>query len=129
MAQIIQDELPQIVRSLRFPAGDDPRFSTPESILSHRADFVPLVYATWKNIYNRAVDELVKIESILRSPYSKDLDEGLTRFLRRSQMIWRRISDALVRSVLGLDKGHVVRLLCHWKRPRPVLAEANLASM
>lgn len=121
---IIQDEIVAIARLLHRPAGEDPRFATLEGIRSHRVDFLPLVHGTWKRLHNRALDELLKIEQILRSPDAKNFPKEFTWYLRRSEAIWRRVNDALVWAVLGLHNGHFIRRLSHGKR-RPVLAEAN----
>jgi hypothetical protein len=125
---ITEDEIPCIVRSLRQPAGADPRFSTIDGLRRFRADFVPLVHATWKTLHNRALDELLNIEPIVRMPSSERLPRDFIWFLRRCMSIWRRVNDALVWSILGLDKGHFVRFLCH-RKPRPVLSQANPESV
>jgi hypothetical protein len=61
----IQDELPVIIRALRQPAGDDPRFQSMELIRQNRAEFLKRVHATWKQIHNRSLEEILQIEAIL----------------------------------------------------------------
>ncbi len=72
--------------------------------------------------------ELLQLENILRGPHSKCLPPDFAWFLKRCVAIWRRVNDALVWSILGLDKGHFIRRLCH-RKARPVLAEANPESL
>jgi hypothetical protein len=99
-----------------------------DGIQSHHEDFVPLVHGTWKRLHNRALDELLKLEQIIRSPDSNTFPKEFSWFLRRSEAIWRRVNDALVWAVIGLNNGHFIRRLSH-RKPRPVLSEANLESM
>ena len=93
----------------------------------HRTDFLSHVHDTWKRLHERAIDEILKIEAILRSPDSSKFPPGFVSFLRYSMAIWRRANDALAWSVLGFE-GHHVRRLCH-RRDRPVLSHANPASI
>lgn len=124
---IIQEELPSVIRLLRQPAGDDPLFATVERIHQHRAEFLPRVHSTWKKIHNRSLEELLKIEALLQSPNIDKLHPDLSWFLRYCMAIWRRVNDALVWSVFGLE-GHYVRRFCH-RRTRPVLSQANPAAI
>jgi hypothetical protein len=121
---IIQEEIPGIVRSLRAPAGDDPQFSTMDGIRANRPDFLHRVHATWKTLHNRALDELLKVEEILQSPEVKQFPPEFVFFLHRCEAVWRRVNDAIVWSMYGLDKGHFIRRLSG-RKPRPVLSEAN----
>jgi len=123
----LQEELPQIIGMLRQPAGDDPRFATIEGMRRHRTDFLSHVHDAWKHLHNRALDEILKMEALLRSPDSPKFPPGFASFLRYSKAIWRRVNDALVWSVLGFQ-GHHVRRLCH-RRERLVLSHANPASI
>jgi len=120
---IIQDELLDIIRTLRQPAGDDPRFDTPESIRDHPVDFIAAVHSSWKHIHNRSLDELLKIDTILRSPEIRTYPPDLSSFLRYSMALWRRVNDALVWTVLGHEDHHI-RRLCH-RKDRPSLLHAN----
>jgi hypothetical protein len=119
----IQDELPLIIRMLRKPAGDDPRFATPENIDVNREAFREEVHATWKRLHARALDELLTIEQVLRSPSSKRFPRDFVWFLEYTMAIWRRVNDAIVWSMLGA-KDHFIRILCH-RKERPRLTEAN----
>ena len=60
----IQDELPTLVRLLREPAGNDPRFKSAELILENRSAFLEKVHATWKDIHKRSLNEILQIVSV-----------------------------------------------------------------
>jgi hypothetical protein len=128
-APSIQDELPEIIRRLRQPAGSsaDLRFSNLEQIRGHRTEFLTQTHAAWKEIHGRAVDELMKIEGILASPNAGKFPSDFSWFLRYTMAIWRRVNDALAWSVLGLQD-HQVRRMCH-RKPRPTLLQANPEAM
>lgn len=120
---IIQEEIASIILELRQPAGDDPRFSSLESITSNRSEFLPRVHATWKRLHSRSLQEIMKIELILKSPISKRYPQDFADFLRYVALIWRRINDAIVWSLFGME-GHYIRRLC-LRKQRPTLLEAN----
>jgi hypothetical protein len=65
----------------------------------------------------------MKIESILKSPTSKRYPQDFADFLRYVALIWRRINDAIVWSLFGME-GHYIRRLC-LRKQRPTLLEAN----
>jgi hypothetical protein len=124
---MIQDELPEIIRMLRQPAGTDPRFSSFEAIREHRKDFISATHATWKRIHERALDEILRIEAITASPAAKAFPKDFSWFLNYNAALWRRVNDALVWSILG-HQDHHIRTLCH-RKPRPQLREANPAAL
>ncbi len=118
----IQDELPTIIRSLRTPAGDDPRFATMEGIEANRKAFTGAVHSTWKHLHKRSLDEILTIEKILSAP-RESFPGGFVWYLERSIAIWRRINDAIVWSLVeGQD--HVIRTVCQ-RKERPRLTDAN----
>jgi hypothetical protein len=119
----IQDELPEIIRALRRPAGDDPRFQSDEGIRANRAEFLKRVHATWKQVHKRALEEILKIEGILTPDHRKQLPKEFVWFLDRTALIWRRVNDALVWLLVG-QQDHVIRQVCH-RKDRPRLSEAN----
>lgn len=123
---LLQEELPQIVRLLRQPAGDDPRFATLDGMRRHRTDFLSRIHDGWKRVHNRALDEILQLEAFLESPEIAKSPPGFASFLRYSITIWRRVNDALVWS-LGLD-AHDIRRICH-RRDRPTLSHANPSSI
>lgn len=128
MCPAIQEEILDVTRALHLPAGDDPRFSSRDGIEANYSDFAESVHKTYKRLQGRAIDEILNIEALLRSPQSKKLPPLFQFFLRRSAVIWRRVNDSMVWAVLGVNNGHLIRRLSHHK-PRPILAEANLNSM
>src|SRR5579883_378298 len=113
----IQDELPDVIRALRRPAGDDPRFQSDEGIRANRAEFLNRVHATWKQVHNRALEEILEIEGILTRDHRKQLPKQFVWFLDRTELIWRRVNDALVWLLVG-QQDHVIRQLCH-RKDRP----------
>ena len=118
----LQDELPAIIDSLRNPAGDDPRFTTGETLAANRAVFMEKSHATWKAIHNRSLDEILTLESIL-SLDSPHMPVAMAWYFRRCLAIWRRINDSIMWALLGYED-HVIRAVCH-RKSRPLLAAAN----
>lgn len=51
----IQDELPEIIRLLREPAGPDPRFASLELIRQNYSAFVETVHSTWKKLHKHSL--------------------------------------------------------------------------
>jgi hypothetical protein len=123
----IQDELPVIIRALRQPAGDDPRFQSMELIRQNRAEFLKRVHTTWKQIHKRSLEEILQIEAILTPDHRKQLPKDFVWFLDRTVLLWRRINDALVWLLVG-EQDHVIRTVCH-RKDRLRLSEANSGPM
>ena len=123
----IQDELPVIIRALRQPAGDDPRFQSMEMIRQNRAEFLKRVHTTWKRIHMRSLEEILQIEAILTPDQRKQLPKDFVWFLDRTALLWRRINDALVWLLVG-QQDHVIRTVCH-RKDRLRLSEANSGPM
>ena len=123
----IQDELPTLVRLLREPAGNDPRFKSAELILENRSAFLEKVHATWKDIHKRSLNEILQIERILTPERRRQLPKSFIWYLDRTVLLWRRINDALV-WMLVKEQDHVIRTICH-RKDRPRLSEANPAPM
>lgn len=119
----IQDELPKLIRMLREPAGDDPRFASLETIEANRHAFTEKVHSTWKYLHGRSLDEILGIEKVLSSERRKKLPRDFVWYLERTIAIWRRINDAIVWGILG-GQDHVIRTVCHRKH-RPRLTDAN----
>ena len=123
----IQDELPVIIRALRQPAGDDPRFQSMELIRQNRAEFLKRVHTTWKRIHKRSLAEILQIEAILAPDHRNHLPNDFVWFLERTALLWRRINDALVWLLVG-QQDHVIRTVCH-RKDRLRLSEANSGPM
>lgn len=119
----IQDELPELIRKLRKPAGNDPQFSSLEAIAVNRVAFTERVHSTWKHLHNRSLDEILSIEKILSSKPRGRLSPDFVWYLKRTIGLWRRINDAIVWTLLG-EKDHLIRAVCHHKS-RPMLTDAN----
>lgn len=119
-------KLRRAIEALRLPAGDDPRFSSLESIAAHRDDFVAHVHTTWKQLHVEAIGEIVNIEALLaRSDMSK-MPAAFISWLRHVRRLWRRVNDAVAWGMIG--KPHVIRRLCAY-RARPTLIESNPATV
>ena len=127
MTQPIQETLPAIVRQLRKPAGDDPRFATLEGIRANRTQFVSLVHKCWKGIHEYTLDELLRMEYMLSSDVIERLPPDFPPFLKRMMAVWRRVNDSLVWSVLAF-RGHEIRMLC-LRKERPALKASNPKSI
>jgi hypothetical protein len=119
----IQDELPDLIRLLREPAGEDPRFASPDLIQENQAAFIEKVHATWKALHNRSLDEILRIERMLTSEQRERLPKGFVWYLDRTVVLWRRINDAIVWMLVS-EQDHVIRTICH-RKARPRLSKAN----
>lgn len=123
----IQDELPNLIRMLREPAGDDPRFTSLEAIEANRHAFTEKVHATWKYLHGRSLDEILTIEQILSSDRRKKLPKDFVWYLERTIALWRRINDAIVWALVH-HEDHVIRTVCH-RKDRVRLTDANPAAL
>jgi hypothetical protein len=119
----IQDELPKLIRMLREPAGDDPRFASLGAIEANRQAFREKVHSTWKYVHGRSLDEILAIENILSSERCQKLPKGFIWYLERTMALWRRINDAIV-WMLVREQDHVIRTVCH-RKDRLRLTDAN----
>jgi hypothetical protein len=119
----IQDELPTLIRTLRKPAGDDPRFASLEAIEANRPAFTKEVHSTWKHLHNRSLDEILTIEKILSTAPRKKLPKSFVWYLERTINLWRRINDAIVWTLVR-EQDHVIRTVCH-RKDRLRLTDAN----
>ena len=119
----IQEELPTLIRMLRKPAGEDPRFASFAEIKTNRSAFVEQVHSTWKYLHRRSLDEILAIEKVLSSERRKRLPQGVVWYLERAIGIWRRINDAIVWCLVG-QKDHIIRTVCH-RKVRPRLTDSN----
>ncbi|HEY2459382.1 MAG TPA: hypothetical protein VGI16_01175 [Candidatus Acidoferrum sp.] len=119
----IQDDLPNLIRMLREPAGDDPRFASLEAIEANRQAFTEKVHATWKYLHGRSLDEILAIEGILTPDRRKKLPEDFVWYLERTITLWRRVNDAIVWSLVR-HQDHVIRTVCH-RKERVRLTDAN----
>jgi hypothetical protein len=123
----IQDELPKIVRCLREPAGDDPRFGSLELIRENGPAFIGHAHEAWKDLHRRSLDEILRIEQILTPEGRRRLPKDFIWYLDRTALLWRRINDALVWIIVSMQD-HVIRTVCH-RKDRPRLSEANPGAM
>lgn len=118
-----QDELPNVIRMLREPAGDDPRFASLEAIEANRQAFTEKVHATWKHLHGRSLDEILTVEAILSSDRLDQLPKDFVWYLERTIALWRRVNDAIVWALVR-HQDHVIRTVCH-RKDRVRLTEAN----
>jgi len=116
-------ELPTIIRTLRKPAGDDPRFVSLGRINENFKAFAEAVHSTWKQLHNRSLDDILTIEKVLASVRHETVPEGLVWYLERTIALWRRINDAIVWSLVR-EQDHVIRTVCH-RKDRIRLTDAN----
>jgi hypothetical protein len=123
MVVSIQDELPELIRMLRQPAGDDPRFASFQAIEANRKAFTEKVHSTWKYLHSRSLDEILAIERILSRDRQNKLPKHFIWYLERTIALWRRINDAIV-WMLVRGQDHVIRTVCHRKN-RVRLTDAN----
>jgi hypothetical protein len=93
----------------------------------NRPAFVERVHATWKKIHKRSLTEILQIEALFPPDQRKRFPKEFVWFLYRTELLWRRVNDALVWLLVG-QEDHVIRTVCH-RKDRLRLSEANLEPM
>jgi hypothetical protein len=116
-------ELLAAAKTLRQPAGCDPRFLTFESIAHHREDFVAAFHGGLKDLHRKAVQQIMSIEEARRAVHRGALPRDFFDYLDYLTLLWRRINDSIVWLITGQQR-HVIKRLCSYKKKGPLL-EAN----
>jgi hypothetical protein len=123
----VEEEIAEAARALKRPAGDSEQFASPAALLANQTDFVRACHDTWKKWHKRAIQRLQFHEGFLLADKARPLGPGVKDFGKYNLAVWRRVNDAIVWSVFGLQR-HKVKRLCLYKR-RNDLAECNPKSV
>jgi len=132
----MEGDIRQIAEDLKSPAGNSPRFSSPDAINANREAFVEKCHDTWKRLHLRAIEEILtwdafmRAETIARTRRSKEdahVGKPMQAFGKHNLAIWRKVNDSIVWSILGLRR-HVIKRLCLYKE-RTYLSESNAESV
>jgi hypothetical protein len=119
----LEGRIEAITRDLKTPAGDAEAFSSPERIIANRGEFVLRCHETWKRLHLEAVQGLFFFEGWLRREKTNPMGPPAEEYGKYNKLVYRRINDAIIWSVFGLQR-HVVKRFCLYK-PRPALLESN----
>jgi hypothetical protein len=119
----VEEEIVEVARALKRPAGDSELFSSPAAVLANHEAFVRACHDTWKEWHETAIHRLEFHEAFLQADKARPLGPGVRDFGNYNLAVWRRVNDAIVWSVFGAER-HKVKRLCLYKK-RNDLAECN----
>lgn len=108
------------------PAGDAVEFSTIESIINNRKEFVIQCHRTWKKWHKEAVMQLLIYDAFARREKEFPIGPVVESFGEYNRAVWRRVNDAIIWTLFGM-KRHVIKRLCLY-RTRTYLSESNATS-
>jgi hypothetical protein len=104
------------------PAGRRAEFATLTEIARHREPFVVACHQTWNGWHQRAVQEILVFDQILRRNKAQPV-AGLGQYAEDMCALWRKVNDSIVWALLGAERWCVKRLCLY--RPRTYLTENN----
>lgn len=113
----------EAARELSRPAGDSEQFSTGTAIRANYGAFVVACHETWKRWHDRAVKEILTWDAFARRERTHPIGPAAEEFADYNRAVWRRVNDAIIWTMVGLER-HVVKRLCLYRR-RGFLAESN----
>lgn len=119
----MQDRFTAIAGDLKKPAGAAEEFSSPEKIAANRHRFVLRCHETWKRLHFESLEQMFFFEGWLRREKTNPMGPPAREYGEYNKVVWRRVNDAIVWCVFGLQR-HVVKRLCLYKQ-RPALLESN----
>lgn len=117
----------EVSADLKKPAGDRVEFSSFESVATNRKDFVLRCHETWKRWHDEAVSQILIYDAFDQREKKPPVGPVVKEFGNYQRMIWRRVNDAIIWSLVGLQR-HVVKRLCFYRK-RSYLSESNAASV
>jgi hypothetical protein len=119
----MEEGIAEAARDLQTPAGNADEFSSPEKIIENRREFVLHCHRTWKRLHLASLKELFLWEGWLRREKAHPIGPPAVEFAEYNRVVWRRINDAIIWSVFGVER-HVVKRFCLYK-PRLELLQSN----
>lgn len=129
-----EEEIAAIAERLWKPAGVAAEFQTAESIIANHTAFVRACHTTWKDIHSRSIQRLLFFEGWLNREKTSPMGPEAKRFGEYGRAVWRRVNDAIVWTVMGMER-HRVKRLCLYRAPsnllecNPESAMATLADL
>lgn len=119
----MENEIVQIARELRKPAGDAERFSTNGPIRQNRKEFVIRCHDTWKGVHEKAVYKIFTFDAFLQREKSHPTIPMVKEYGEYNRAVWRKVNDAIIWSVFRMQR-HIVKRLCLYRR-RSFLSDSN----
>lgn len=116
-----QQTIAQVASELRAPGGD--KFSSQEAVRNWPQDFIIKSNQTLKGWHKRSIEEILVLDSFLEAEKKKPIGPQASEWANYSLNIWRRINDAIIWILCGMQR-HIVKRLCFY-RPRTSLFENN----
>ena len=108
---MVEHSLEETIRlaivALKTPAGASSEFSTLDAIRRNREAFVIACHRTWKNLQTEAVEQILMFDSIARRERVHPIGGGVSEFADCNRAVWRRVNDAIVWCLFGIQR-HVV---------------------
>lgn len=117
----------QIAAQLTKPAGDAAEFATLEGIVANRPAFVVKCHQTWKKWHNKAIEEILVWDGFALAEKKRPIGPVAVEFADYNRAVWRRVNDAIIWTMMGMQR-HLVKRLCLY-RPRGPLNESNPKSV
>jgi len=119
----MEEKVVQIVKELHKPAGDAERFSKQDLIRQNRIEFVSRCHETWKKLHENAVYEIITFDAFLQREKTNPTMPVVKEYGEYNRAVWRKVNDAIVWSVFGMQR-HIVKRLCLYRK-RSFLADSN----
>jgi len=116
-------QLIDIIKKLRKPAGDDPKFSNPQSILENYNSFIKSVHNSYKEIHFLILMQMIEIEKKLKEFKRVKSNKHIVQLLKFNMAIYRRINDSIAWLMLSKQR-HILKRLCFY-RNRGFLIDQN----
>lgn len=123
---MLKAKIAEVTRELRTPAGGSPSFADRHAIAQSRQDFVIECHKTWKRLHDEAIQQIQFHDGFARREKQHPIGPAVMELADYQRAMWRRVNDAIVWSLLGLDRYRVKRL-CLYK-PRTYLDDNNARS-
>lgn len=124
--QSLEETFRDAAEAMARPAGRKPEFATIAEIAKHREPFVIACHQTWKIWHQRAIEELLVLDAMLRRDKEQPV-AGLREFGEDLSTLWRKVNDSIVWTLFGAQRWAVKRLCLY--RPRTYLTENNAESI
>ncbi len=115
----------QAAAELNAPAGDQPEFASLEAIQKNQEFFIKNVHQTLKKWHHLSIKEILTFDEIARAEIKQPIE--MSDWIEYCQTVWRRLNDAIVWILCGMQR-HQVKRLCFY-RPRTYLSESNPKSI
>jgi hypothetical protein len=119
----MEDAILRVAQALKRPAGDSELFASREALLRNHAAFVEACHTTWKKLHQDSVRQLIIWEGFLQREKTHPIGGATVAIAEMNRAVWRRVNDAIVWSIFGMQR-HLIKRLCLYHR-RVNLLESN----